>query len=102
MAYKNKNHTNNISDSISTAATHLGVAAMLMATVAATAETAIHEGQKMAAILQPQAVYASATEHIELQPGHELRRAGGTKEEIHHSSASYGSMKRSPSVSGSL
>ena len=75
---------------------------MVMATVAATAEAAIHEGQKLAAALQTQTSYASIQDHAPLQAGHEIRRAGGPKEEIQHSSASYGSMKRSASVSGSL
>jgi hypothetical protein len=95
---------------VTKAVSHLGFAAMLVATVVGMADLAEREGQKAMAVLQNQPAYAyaadtsSASHGAQTQSGQQeepmLRRAG--KEEIHHASATYGSARRSPSVTGSL
>ncbi len=102
MVNKNKQKPiKNISERVSIISAQVGLAALLMAAVATTAEATIHEGHKLAAILS-HPIYSSSSAHADQTVGHELRRSGGPKEEIGHSSASYGSMRRSASVAGTL
>lgn len=112
MVLKNKNTISTI-ETVSRVITHLGFAAMFAATVVGMADLAERESHKAIAVLQPQPVYAFASELAENTQAisHEnakseegsnpmLRRAG--KEETHHTSATYGSVRRSHSVAGTL
>jgi len=105
MVHKNKNHletiTETITDRIPQFAGVIGMTAMMAATVAATSESTIHDANRLIALIQPQPAYATA-ENAELDPNPEMRRSGGNREEIHNATATYGAMRRTPGVSGSI
>jgi hypothetical protein len=109
MVNKNKNHTEEIIEKVQNAANHVGLSAMVIATALTMAELehkrASHEVVGNVA-LQPAYAMAEdpnsrgAGQHADWQQqvNHELR--GGRKEEIRHTSATYGQYLRSHSVSG--
>lgn len=78
----------------------LGLAVMALATVFSMAELTDREGHQLAVALQPSYAYANQNLDSNEQGNQasEQRRSG--KEEIRHSSATYGTVMRSHSVSG--
>jgi hypothetical protein len=75
---------------------------MALASVISLADMAEREGHKAVAVLQTQPAYVVADENtnpMQEQNIQELRRAG--KEEIRHTSASYGVQMRNHYISGS-
>lgn len=100
MVTKNKNTT---VQTFKSAVTHAGFAVMALATVLSITELADKQGHKAVAVLQPQLSYAVADDNqnrLHAQHSEELRR--GAKEEIRHTSASYGVQMRDNYVSGGL
>ncbi|GEM_PF-1780128 len=98
MVEKNKNYSNK--NSIKHIVSAIGVTAMLAATVCSLVEHMDKEGQRLITALQP--VYTSTGQSLSADTlnDDQFRRAG--KEEIHHSSATYGAVKRSASVAGAV
>jgi hypothetical protein len=94
MVSKNKNNTSSIYN-LESVASHLGLAVMMLATVASISELPHREGGHSEAVLQP-AYSATLQTHSDEQ----MRRGG--KEEVRHTSASYGAVMRSHFVAGSL
>jgi hypothetical protein len=96
MVNKNKNHTQNIE--VNQIASIVGTTAMLAATFCGLIEHMDHESHRLLTAIRP--TYASVAQVINADVGSEsqIRRAG--REEIHHSSATYGTIKRTESVSG--
>lgn len=98
MVHKNKNHIET-SSPVNNIYAAVGMFAMAAATTLGVVGHMQHDSHKVIAALEP--VYAHSTAaHISEINSEELRRPG--KEEIHHSSATYGAAKRSPSVSGAV
>lgn len=96
MLEKNKNTP---IDHLERAASYAGMAVMLVATLVSVTELAEREGHRVAQILQPS--YAHVGQNVDHQAqGGELVQRG--KEEIRHTSASYGTAMRSASIPGSL
>lgn len=79
---------------------HVGMAVMTMATMASMTELAHREGSHLIATLQPAYVMNNDNTGDAGQGDEQLRRSG--REEIRHTSASYGSAMRSHSVTGKL
>jgi hypothetical protein len=96
MVEKNKNNT---TSKMGQAATHASLAVMVVATLISMTELASREGHRVVGVLQPS--YAYVGQNVDFQGhGDEIARRG--KEEIRHTSASYGAVMRSHSVSGTL
>lgn len=84
---------------------HVGMTVVALATVLNLTELASREGHQLAATLQP--AYAAASPDSgntqndkQTVQSYEMRRSG--REEIRHSSATYGAATRSHSISGSV
>lgn len=95
MLEKNKNEQSKLT----VVAENIGMTVLALATVINMAELSGHEGHNMFGFLQP--AYASVGQQSVIQDqSSELRRGG--REEIRHTSASYGAVMRSHSITGSL
>lgn len=96
MVQKNQNTLTSLA---STALSHVGLTVMFAGALINMAELAEREGSRVAVALQPN--YAFATQPVEGQGNNDemTRRA---KEEIGHTSTSYGSVRRSHSIAGTL
>jgi hypothetical protein len=101
MANKTKSQSDTTIDNIKTAVSHVGFAAMTLATMVSMVELSERTGHKTVAVLQPAPSYVVADNYTENAGGgmhEELRR--GAKEEIRHTSASYGVQMKQDYVSG--
>jgi hypothetical protein len=97
MVKQNKNTT---IERLETIMSHVGMAVMTMATMASMTELAHREGSHLTATLQPAYATNQITANDPGQNDDQFRRGG--REEIRHTSATYGSAMRSHSVTGSL
>lgn len=81
---------------------HLGMTVMLAATVVSMVEIAHRESSRLVATLQP--AYALSGQHADLpnQIGHGDEQSRRSKEEIRHTSATYGEMRRQHVIAGTV
>jgi len=100
MVNKNKNNQDQNSESLAhTAAEHIGMLAVGVAAVINVAGLAhLSQDQHTTAVLQP--LYAVSQAQESETASEELRRPG--REEIRHSSASFGAFQRSPNTAGTI
>lgn len=94
MVHKNKNHTKISVERLHHIADIAGMVIVSFATVLNMVELAEHEGRQIVSFMQPHYAMAAATD----EQGTELRRSG--REEIRHTSATYGAIMRSHPTSG--
>ena len=95
MVKQNKNKT---IETLEQVGSHIGVAVMLVAVGAGIIEFAEKEAHRVTATLQPAYSMSAAHHDVPGQGEQQIRRSG--KEEIRHTSASYGALMRTNSVSG--
>ncbi|HEX8227595.1 MAG TPA: hypothetical protein VF572_07045 [Candidatus Saccharimonadales bacterium] len=96
-----ENNTNTTIEKVCNIGAHVGVAVMMGATLTGMLESAYHEGHRMAMTLQP--VYSSVSHGPAAgEQGNEMMRRTGGKEEIRHTSATFGAVMRTHFVAGTL
>ena len=94
---KNKNIN---SDRLEKIVAHVGLTVVALATVLNMADTAEHVGRQLVVSLQPNYAAVSTPGSDPTGQSTEFRRGG--KEEVRHSSATFGAVKMSHAISGTL
>jgi hypothetical protein len=99
MVFKNKQK---IIDNIETFAGHSGMVVMTLAVLISMAELAEREGHRVVVTLQPAYAIAHHGAQDNGLTGHGDEQARRGKEEIRHTSATYGAVMRSSAISGTV